>query len=203
MVKSFSVYRVNDSELSFLYKKEKISTKQWKDVLNTIIDYINYESPSGNKRNIFALDLFSTDGTSNPTVSIMIFQESLNKALKKTEVLLNIKVYDYYPDGTIFDSYVLGGVDGYFGGNTAKSLQLLLNVVSLNLDVDDVRLKMDGKIVSDNSTSLLLGKVLPDMNRLLPEFTKELVDFSKNHGHIQQYKSGISSLPLAINFQNM
>jgi hypothetical protein len=161
--------------LKFLQEPESIPEKTFqltecKDFqfkVQALKDFINFESvrSDGTKRlrNMYNLDFFANEGTSNPAFSCILFQKKLNIALQNKNL------------DTITE-------DGYFGTGTAKEVQRLLNAYLPK----DNQLQVNGKIVSEIDTSKKTALVLDKMIVDNEPFVIELLEFIKNHGHIQQ-----------------
>lgn len=158
---------------------QKFQRDQYKDFeiqVQALKDFINFEAKRADgsliQRNALNFDLFADGGRSNPSYSVFVFQRELNIALKNQNT-----------DGI--------REDGFFGVNTAKALQKLINSY---IEHDD-KLPHDGKIVSSILTSKALGKTIDAMIKNNEPFVVELLRFIENHGTIQQ--PGV--FPLATN----
>jgi hypothetical protein len=158
---------------------QKFQRDQYKDFqiqVQALKDFINFEAKRADgsliQRNVCNFDLFADSGRSNPSYSVFVFQRELNVALKNQNT---------------------HGIreDGFFGVNTAKALQKLINSY---IEHDD-KLPLDGKIVSSILTSKALGKTIDAMIKNNEPFVVELLRFIENHGTIQQ--PGV--FPLATN----
>ncbi len=160
---------------------QKFQRDQYKDFeiqVQALKDFINFEARRADgsliQRNVCNFDLFADGGRSNPSYSVFVFQRELNIALKNQNIDASIRE------------------DGFFGVNTAKTLQKLINSY-IEDPVDKVPL--DGKIVSSILTSKALGKTIDAMIKNNEPFVVELLRFIENHGTIQQ--PGV--FPLATN----
>jgi len=161
--------------LNFIQEPESIPEKkflraEYKDFqikVKALKDFINFEATRANgtkiKRNIYNFDIFADGGKSNPTFSCFLFQAELNVALKNKNL------------DTITE-------DGFFGTNTAKAVQRLLNAYL----PEDNQLQVNGKIVSNIDTSKKTALVLDKMIVDNEPFVIELIEFIEKHGHIQQ-----------------
>jgi hypothetical protein len=132
--------------------------------------FINFEATrtDGTKilRNIYNFDIFADEGRSNPLYSCLIFQLELNIALKNKQL----------------DQYVITE-DGFFGANTAKALQRLINAYLS----EDEQIIVTGKIVSEIETSKKTYFVLDKMIEDNGPFASYLIEFITLHGFIQQH----------------
>lgn len=132
-------------------------------------DFINFEKQRADgsliQRNIYNLDLFKDKAKSNPTYSVFIFQRELNIALKKQNA--NHVIVE----------------DGFFGVNTAKAIQKLVNSYLPN----EQKLLENGKIVSEIYTSNATAQVIDDMAQNNQPFVLEFLRFIDNHGTVQQH----------------
>jgi len=132
-------------------------------------DFINFEKQLSDgsliQRNIYNLDLFKDKAKSNPTYSVFVFQRELNIALKKQNT-----------DHVIVE-------DGFFGVNTAKAIQKLIN----SYLPEDKKVEENGKIVSEISTSKATAQVIDDIVQNNQSFVLEFLRFIDNHGSIQQH----------------
>ena len=160
---------------------QKFQRDQYKDFqiqVQALKDFINFEAKRADgsliQRNVCNFDLFADGGRSNPSYSVFVFQRELNIALKNQNI----------DKSTMRE-------DGFFGVNTAKALQILINSY---IEHDD-KLPHDGKIVSSILTSKALGKTIDAMITNNEPFVVELLRFIENHGTIQQ--PGV--FPLATN----
>ena len=153
--------RVNNTKLSCRQKKQLV-----KDV-DLFLQFLEVNAGSNRKRNPFNLVLFTDSGISNPTYQVFIFQTALNTALT------------YLSLETIV-------VDGFFGGDTARAIQRLLNSY-------DPSLNIDGKIVTTYDTTTALKNNIEYLVNDVPYFVMELLNLIKMYGHIQQD----SRLPLS------
>ena len=160
---------------------QKFQRDQYKDFqieVQALKDFIDFEAikADGTKiqRNVFNLDLFADGGKSNPSYSVFVFQRELNLALKNQSI-----------DAPIRE-------DGFFGVNTAKAIQKLINSY---IEDQDAKLPTDGKIVSSILTSKALGRSLDAMVQNNEPFVLELLRFIEKHGTLQQ--QGV--FPLATN----
>ena len=130
-------------------------------------EFINFEATRANgtkiRRNIYNLDIFADGGKSNPTFSCFLFQAELNVALKNKNL------------DTITE-------DGFFGTNTAKAVQRLINAYL----PEGQKLTVNGKIVSEIDTSKKTALVLDKMIVDNEPYVIELIEFIEKHGHIQQ-----------------
>jgi hypothetical protein len=160
---------------------QKFQRDQYKDFqieVQALKDFINFEAIRADgsliQRNVFNFDLFADGGKSNPSYSAFVFQRELNIALKNQSIDASIRE------------------DGFFGVNTAKALQKLINSY-IEDPADNV--STDGKIVSSIMTSRALGKTIDAMIKNNEPFVFELLRFIEKHGTLQQ--QGI--FPLATN----
>ena len=151
-------------------QEKKFKRAEYKDFqikVKAFNEFINFEATRANgtkiRRNIYNLDIFADGGKSNPTFSCILFQKKLNIALKNKNL------------ATITE-------DGYVGTNTAKAIQRLINAYL----PEGQKLTVNGKIVSNIDTSKKTALVLDKMIVDNEPFVFELLEFIKNHGHIQQ-----------------
>jgi len=170
--------RLSGTDEATLQKFQRDQYKDFQIEVQALKDFINFEAirADGTKiqRNVFNLDLFADGGKSNPSYSVFVFQRELNIALKNQSI-----------DAPIRE-------DGFFGVNTAKAIQKLINSY---IKDDDAKLSIDGKIVSSILTSRALGRSLDAMVQNNEPFVLELLRFIEKHGTLQQ--QGV--FPLATN----
>lgn len=132
--------------------------------MKILYEFAHFISPSGYRRNLCNLTLFSDEGASNPTYLAFRLQSELNKALK----IIGEEI----------------SVDGYFGVDSAKAMQ---KVIKYYLP-DDLKneLTINGKIVSEQSTSLSLAFVLPLLEVYHTTLVDSLINTIEIYGSIMQ-----------------
>jgi hypothetical protein len=169
--------RLSGTDEATLQKFQRDQYKDFQIEVQALKDFINFEAKRADgsliQRNVCNFDLFADSGRSNPSYSVFVFQRELNIALKNQNT---------------------HGIreDGFFGVNTAKALQKLINSY---IKDDDAKLSIDGKIVSSILTSRALGRSLDAMVQNNEPFVLELLRFIEKHGTLQQ--QGV--FPLATN----
>ena len=134
--------------------------------MKILYEFAHFTSPSGYIRNLLNWTLFSDEGASNPTYLAFRLQFELNKALKK-----------------IGQEEI--GVDGYFGVGSAKALQTVIKYYLPDELKDE--LVINGKIVSEQSTSLALVFVLPLLEVHHSTFVDSLIHTIETYGSIMQH----------------